>query len=308
MQTAMEKYAKGAHEFFCLEDYALYLSYRDTSQFDDTPIQGDSLRLNTPGGKQQFGSDTYNKLVKVLKPNMWSALSYDLAFYSSQKRIKKCVDSTIKWLDVAIKENENAQIFGVVQGSCSEYERKRCVNEINNRSDHLSGVVLGGFGLEESPEDRERHIRITLDGLKNEWPRLLQGVELPEDILACVEHGIDLFNNNLPIRLADHGYALSFALNPLEGDSKVQNTMNLRDRAYQREATPLVPNCECYACKKHTRAYIHHLIGTHEMLANVLLSIHNTHHYIEFFKAIRHHLKTETFSEYKTAFLNMYFS
>lgn len=232
----LKAFGQGAHKYFCLEDYALFLNYRDTAEFDDAPIQGDKLRVSTPGGKQQYGAESYLDLIKHLKPNVVTSLSYDVAFYSGQKRVKRCVDNTIKWLDLQLKNNTDI-VFAVIQGSHNEFERDRCIKEVNERIDKVSGIVLGGFGLEESRVDRAKHINHTLDGIDNNLPRFIQGIELPEDILECVSQGIDLFNNDYPLRLGSHGYALTFAIDPLEGHTKENNIINLRDRKYQTDTT-----------------------------------------------------------------------
>eukprot|EP00271_Cylindrocystis_brebissonii_P020228 TRINITY_DN661_c0_g7_i1.p1 TRINITY_DN661_c0_g7~~TRINITY_DN661_c0_g7_i1.p1 ORF type:complete len:132 (-),score=4.27 TRINITY_DN661_c0_g7_i1:597-992(-) len=74
--------------------------------------------------------------------------------------------------------------------------------------------------------------------------------------------------------------------------------INLRSLTYRLSLEPLVPGCSCYACRCHSRAYIHHLLNTHEMLAEVLLCIHNNHHYLQFFQAIREAINAGRFTEY----------
>lgn len=276
---------------------------------------GQSLRVNSLGGKKTFTHNEYMNIIKYIKPNIITSLSYDIPFYSGNKKVKKCVDMTIKWLDEIINQREKTNdkempsLFCVIQGSSNTFERKKCIDEINKRSKHISGYVLGGFGLDESIEDRNKHIRMTLSSLNDKSkPVFIHGIELPTDILDCVSMGIDIFTNDFPSRMADHGYALTFKIKMDQDDEmKTNNIINLRDIKYRDDFSPLT-YCECYTCKNHTKGYIHHLLNTHEMLSTILLTIHNTHYYQMFFKEIRRHIVEGSFESYKKEFIKHYFN
>lgn len=235
-------------------------------------------------------------------------------------------------------------MFAVIQGGCNEFERKRCLNAIKDRIDLYSsaptsteppkalepfpiqGFVYGGLGLDELPEDRVKALKLNLSSLPTQFPRLLPLVETPEDVLEAVSMGIDLFSNAFPGRIAELGYAFTFniqvaaaqqnamdASTPATTEKLVtadrggdRNKINLKDTFYELDKGPLLPACSCYTCSKHTRAYIHHLINTHEMLAVILLVIHNTHHYLSFFTAIRQAISDDKFESYRTSFLEEY--
>lgn len=246
---------------------------------------------------------------------MITSLSYDVPFYSGNKKIKKCVDMTIKWLDEMIKNKEGISnddlpsLLCVIQGSSNTFERKRCIDEINKRSKHINGYVLGGFGIDESNEDRNKHIHMTLSSLnEKDKPIFIQGIELPTDILDCISMGIDLFSNDYPIRMSEHGYALTFKIRMDQNKRSNRNIINLRDIKYREDFAPLTEECECYSCKNHTRGYVHHLLNTHEMLSNILLMIHNIHHYQMFFKEIRNQIINGSFESYKKEFINHYYN
>jgi queuine tRNA-ribosyltransferase subunit QTRTD1 len=131
---------------------------------------------------------------------------------------------------------------------------------------------------------------LTCDGsqklLPEEKPRMVMGSYSPLEVLELVSHGIDLINSAYPNMVADLAYALAFAVDvPVTAEStehKMEvdersdlhdnNKLNLRDICYRLDVQPVLPGCDCYTCTKHTRAYIHHLLNTHEMLANVLLT------------------------------------
>ncbi|TMS16441.1 Queuine tRNA-ribosyltransferase accessory subunit 2 [Larimichthys crocea] len=158
--------------------------------------------------------------------------------------------------------------------------------------------------------------------LPEDKPRLLQGVGRPDEVLACAEAGVDLFESFFPFQVTERGCALCFdydvspdperagrappAVLELEEnretavvaqqngdlnlDERTQMTsfeIDLKDKRYQDDFRPLVEGCGCYCCKNHQRAYMHHLLVTNELLAGVLLMIHNTAHYLGFFRALR---------------------
>lgn len=156
--------------------------------------------------------------------------------------------------------------------------------------------------------------------------RLLQGVGRPDEVLASVEAGVDLFEGFFPFQVTERGCALCFSFdispNPERAgraphavlelnedreaagdleqngdlDDPTQMTyfeMNLKDKRYQDDFRPLVEGCGCYCCKNHQRAYLHHLLVTNELLAGVLLMIHNTAHYHGFFGALREALASD---------------
>jgi len=172
--------------------------------------------------------------------------------------------------------------------------------------------VLGGFGLGEDLQEREHTIQELLKVLPDDKPRMIEGLGTIGEVMQCVLLGIDLINSAYPDILTDSGYALVFSLT-FEDDGHQRNDsqgcrvdpfkINMRDKAYATDNTPILSTCSCYACINHTRAYLHHLLCTHEMLAAVLLSIHNTHHYLRFFETIQHHIAADTFVSWYQAFL-----
>ncbi|KAL6071213.1 Queuine tRNA-ribosyltransferase subunit qtrtd1 [Balamuthia mandrillaris] len=188
--------------------------------------------------------------------------------------------------------------FGVIQGGGSMRQRKRSAQETAKRP--VAGFVLGGFGLGESPSERANTIKSLLEELPSSKPRLISLEGSPVEVLECIELGMDLINTTYPDILANTGYGLVF---PLDVDSilaatqqrektglnDIQDPMkiNLRDQRYELMSRPVVDGCQCYTCRNHTVAYIHHLLLVNEMLAATLLSIHNSHHYAMFFQAVR---------------------
>nr|GEU47744.1 queuine tRNA-ribosyltransferase accessory subunit 2-like isoform X1 [Tanacetum cinerariifolium] len=133
-----------------------------------------------------------------------------------------------------------------------------------------------------------------------------------EEVLQGVAAGIDLFDSTYIYQLTLGGFALNF---PLDGkfnyvsDPKLsamggdRTKINLKATVYRKDASRIVDGCNCYTCQNHTKAYINHLLNVHEMLAPILLEIHNTHHYLSFFRLIREAIKEGKFEEFRQKFI-----
>lgn len=333
-----------------LDDQILLLAYNDPAEFDASPVQGKTLTLNAIGGKRKIDAAGWIKLQSAFRAELYTTMSYDVQFYAGNKRLSKCVDATIAWLDELLPPHElnkmsaypksttgpsnvPGAMFAVIQGGNNDFERKRCLKAVVERVQRyeaseasgdnkwtqrpIKGFIFGGFGVDDLLEDRERAFSVNLSMLPAEYPRLLPLIETPEDVLAAASQGIDLFSNSYSGRIAELGHALSFdirptstpapALSPLTAElGGERNKMNMHDGIFELDKRPLIEGCTCYTCQKHTRAYIHHLINTHEMLATILLVIHNTHHYLDFFSAIREAVAQGKFDQYKAEFLEAY--
>jgi tRNA-guanine family transglycosylase len=163
-------------------------------------------------------------------------------------------------------------MFAVIQGGKVPQERiKSCQQTV--AKGHAAGYVFGGIGLDETPEQRQAMVSLMLKELPSDKPRAVIGIGHPCEVLDAVAMGIDLFSNTYPNVMSEMGYALTFNLDSDQSTASVK--LNLRDKSYQLDTRPLIPHgCNCYTCTRHTRAYIHHLLNTYEMLANILLMMY----------------------------------
>ena len=126
-------------------------------------------------------------------------------------------------------------------------------------------------------------------------------------MLEAVQAGIDMFDATFIMWTTEMGHALQMTLG--DGTSTATaaySVIDLWSVDGRKDFTPFVANCQCFACTRHTRAYCHHLLQTHEMLAHVLLMCHNAYQYEQFFAQIRAHLDANTFADACTAFMAVY--
>ena len=159
----------------------------------------------------------------------------------------------------------------------------------------FDGYSIGGTSV---GEDKPTIYKMIDDGIRylpEDKPRYLMGVGDPIDILEGVERGIDMFDCVLPTRIARHGQAFTRS-----------GKINFNNAKYKMDLGPIDEECDCYACKNYSRAYIRHLISVDEMLGGRLISIHNIRFLIRLTEEIREAIKEDRFLDYKRSFMEKY--
>ncbi|XP_068653296.1 uncharacterized protein [Aristolochia californica] len=288
----------GLHHMVDLHEHGFVAVPRDSivclPEFESTNKHGASLE--TPSGRTLIKPAFYMEMISSLKPNLWASVADEVPAWVSEKRNRTSVDRTIRWLDecIALDPTGGETVLGAVVGGASLKERGRCAEEVTKRK--VSGYWIGGFGLGEDMDERDALLNAVTDNLPDGRLRQICGLGLPEEILQGVAAGIDLFDSTYIYHLTLGGFALTFPLHQNEKnlydpqlcDIGSDNAkINLRATVYRKDTSPIVDGCKCYTCQNHTRAYINHLLNVHEMLAQILLEIHNTYHYLGFFRLIR---------------------
>ncbi|XP_078441553.1 uncharacterized protein LOC144711427 isoform X2 [Wolffia australiana] len=267
--------------------------------------------FETPSGRLLVRPEKYMEIISSLKPNLWASLADEVPAWIIGKRNKASVDRTVRWLDecIALDPYGGEETLGAIVGGSSIEERARCAKEVAERN--VTGYWLGGFGLGESMEERPALFNAVVENLPEDKLRYASGLGLPEEILQGVAAGIDLFDSSYIYHLTLGGLALVFPIDTFDkaGSSLMRNSandgtkINLRATIYRRDDSPILEGCVCFTCQKHTRAYIHHLLNVHEMLAQTLLEIHNTHHYLGFFRLIRRAIACGNFDIFRQKFI-----
>ncbi len=205
-------------------------------------------------------------------------------------------ERTVRWLHRCKAEmdrlnslpdtiNRQQILWGINQGST--YEDLRIENMRQIRELDLDGYAIGGLAVGESAGDMYRVIEAVEPEMPKEKPRYLMGVGTPLNILEAVKRGVDFFDCVMPTRNARHGHAFTW-----EG---CRNMMNAK---YKLDELPLDENCDCPVCRNFTRAYIHHLFKSGEMLAMRLCVMHNIYFYNSLMEQIRLSLEEGRFGEF----------
>ena len=185
-------------------------------------------------------------------------------------------------------ENPNA-LFGIVQGGMFENLRDESLAGLNELG--FDGIAIGGLSVGEPKEDMMRVLEHIGPRLPADKPHYLMGVGTPEDLVAGVANGVDMFDCVMPTRNARNGWLFTRF-----GDIKIKNAK------YKEDSKPLDETCDCYACKNFSRAYLHHLHRTGEILGARLNTIHNLHYYLQIMKEIRAAIEVGQFSQFVAKF------
>ena len=225
------------------------------------------------------------------------AMSFDecIPYPASYEYAKRSTERTLRWArrGKEVFNNERQSLFGIVQGG--EYTDLREYSAKETVKIGFDGYSIGGTSVGEGKDVMYKMIEDGIRYLPEDKPRYLMGVGEPFDILEGVERGIDMFDCVLPTRIARHGNAFT-------RDGK----MNIKNAKYKDDFASIESDCDCYACKNYTRAYIRHLITSNETFGARLLSIHNIRFLIKLTEEIREAIKNDNFLEYKENFKRRY--
>ena len=183
---------------------------------------------------------------------------------SERAYLKSSLERTLRWLErsLAAKTRADQALFGITQGGVEPDLRRTSTLE-TIRFD-LPGYAIGGLAVGEPKEKMVPVVDLSTDLLPEDRPRYLMGVGHPEDLVAGVALGVDLFDCVYPTRTGRFGYAL------VDG-----GRLNLGSARHKDDPAPIDAACDCYACRNHSRAYLTHLVRTEELLGLRLLSLHN---------------------------------
>jgi queuine tRNA-ribosyltransferase len=215
---------------------------------------------------------------------------------ASEAQAEDGVRRTLAWLERCRKAHARPDqaLFGIVQGSTYEQLRARCAEAVVALD--LPGYAIGGVSVGEGHELLVRITGATAPLLPETKPRYLMGVGLPEDLIASIGLGIDLFDCVIPTR-----YARSASLFTRRG------RIRLTQRRYRNDRYPIDTSCDCEACAGgFSRAYLHHLFAANEILSAILASIHNVRFYQRLVAEARAAIRAGRFGDWRDAFLAEY--
>lgn len=222
---------------------------------------------------------------------------------ATEKRIKQSIDRTTKWakqsLDYHQKtQNEgkmlNQNIFAIVQGGTSCEFREisaQSLVAINSNGKEFDGFAIGGLSVGEESQAMYDTVEFTTPFLPENKPRYLMGVGTPEDLIENIDRGVDMFDCVMPTRNARNGTIFtSFG------------KINIRKKEFSKDPAPIDPACDCYTCKRYSRAYLSHLFRAKELTYFRLASLHNLHYYLSLVKGAREAILKSEWKSYKKEF------
>ena len=208
------------------------------------------------------------------------------------EQAKTAMDRSILWAQrskTAFQKRPGYGIFGIVQGSTFADLRKISAEQLIEIG--FDGYAIGGLAVGEGQKSMFEVLDYTPDFLPQNKPRYLMGVGKPSDIVGAVARGVDMFDCVIPTRSGRTGQAFTR-----------HGAINIKNAKHRDDEKPLDEKCGCYACQNHSRAYLHHLSKSGEILAAMLLSEHNIFYYQDLMRDIRSAIEEKTFTEFAKSF------
>ena len=208
--------------------------------------------------------------------------------------IKDSMNLSLYWAERSKKafgNNPHKALFGIIQGGLFKDLRIKSLKELINIG--FDGYAIGGLAVGETQDEMFNVLDDIKKFLPNEKPHYLMGVGTPSDILGAVKRGIDMFDCVLPTRSGRTGLAFTW-----------QGRINIKNNKYQNDNTPLDPKCENLNLNKYSKNYLNHLFNTNEILASMLLTLHNINFYQELMSSIRKNINDGSFDDFHDKYID----
>jgi queuine tRNA-ribosyltransferase len=215
-------------------------------------------------------------------------------FPATHIQAKEAMERSILWAQKsrdAFVKRDGYGIFGIVQGST--FKDLREISAAKLVEIGFDGYAIGGLAVGEGQKEMFAVLDYAPDLLPQNKPRYLMGVGKPSDIVGAVLRGVDMFDCVIPTRSGRTGQAFVR-----------DGVINIRNAKYRNDEKPLDEKCGCFACKNHSRAYLHHLTKAGEILASMLMSQHNIFYYQDLMKDIRSAIEEQRFAKFAQDFFS----
>ncbi len=257
--------------------------------------EGVEFRSHLDGSKHFMRPEDSMDIQQKLGSDIAMAFDECVVWPISEEYSKLAMERTIGWAKRCKDHHsiEDQALFGIVQGSMFEDQRTECIDRLEEIG--FPGYGIGGLSVGESHEDMYRVLDALCPVMPADKPRYLMGVGHPANLVEAVARGVDMFDCVLPTRNGRNGGALTRF-----------GKMNLKNKGFARDFTPIDPSCDCYACRNFTRAYIRHLYTAGEILAARLCSWHNLYFLVNLMKEARKAIIDGRYPRFKRDFFSAY--
>lgn len=259
-----------------------------------SPVDGSRCWLDAESSmriQQQLGADivmAFDECTPYPASHEQAAASMQL----SMRWAKRCQDEHAGLLSQALPGQTQGALFGIVQGGMYEDLRLDSLQQLIDLN--FTGYAMGGLSVGEPAEDRARVLDVITPHMPAAKPRYLMGVGKPEDLVAAVLAGVDMFDCVMPTRNARNGHLFTS-----------RGVVRIRNARYRQDTEPLDADCQCYTCANFSRAYLHHLDKCGEMLGAQLNTLHNLHYYQRLMVDLREAIEQGRVSAFAASFYHL---
>jgi queuine tRNA-ribosyltransferase len=268
------------------------------SQLRDITEEGVTFKSHIDGSKHFISPEKAIEIENSLGADIIMSFDECTPYPADYTYAKNSMERTTRWAKrckEAHKDTDMQALFGIVQGSTYKDLRIQSARELTNID--FPGYSIGGLSVGEPKEVMYEMLEYTIPELPKDKPRYLMGVGSPDCLIEGAMRGIDMFDCVLPTRIARNGTVMTS-----------QGKLVIRNASYQDEFIPMDPECDCYACRNFTRAYIRHLLKADEILGIRLTTIHNLRFLINLMEKIREAIKNDCLMDFRNKFFEKYYS
>ena len=258
--------------------------------------EGVEFRSHLDGSKQFISPEKAMEIEEALGSDIMMAFDECCPYPSTYEYTKKSMERTTRWAarcKEAHTTTDKQGLFGIIQGGFFEDLRMQSAKDLIEMD--FPGYAIGGISVGEPKPEFLKMLRFTTPLMPENKPRYLMGVGTPDYLIEAALAGIDMCDCVLPTRIARHGTAMT-------SHGKVV----VRNATYERDFTPLDPECDCYTCKNYTKAYIRHLLNAKEILGVRLLSIHNLRFLTKLMDRVRIEIENDNLLNFRDEFYKNY--
>ena len=302
LRPTAERVAKlgGLHQFIGWELPILTDSggYQVMSLGDLREITEDGVTFKShlDGSKHHLTPERSMEIQRLLGSTITMIFDECTPYPATPEETKRSMELSLRWAErsaSAYQSQKGYGLFGIVQGGM--FENLREISASNLSQMGFDGMAIGGLAVGEGQEEMLRMLDITCPMLPDALPHYLMGVGKPDDLVEAVYRGIDMFDCVLPTRSGLNGQAFTW-----------DGPVNIRNAKYAEDISPLDEASDCPASRDYSKAYLHHLVKSGEMLGGMLLSWHNIAFYQQLMKSMREAIEQGNLSEFKASFLKKY--
>jgi len=212
-----------------------------------------------------------------------------------EKDQRLAVERTIRWAAECREQprNEGQLVFGICQGGTNPALREKCAQEIVSMD--FDGYAIGGVSVGEPEPEMMKAVELAEPHLPAAKARYAMGLGTPAQMVELIARGVDMFDCVLPTRVARNGTAYTR-----------KGAIGIKGGSYKADFKPIESDCDCYACRHFTRAYLRHLLNVNEILGLRMLSVHNSHMYLKLMSDVREAIAAGSFAEFRREFIANY--
>lgn len=272
------------------------------SKMNKTTEEGVTFQSHIDGARVNLTPELSMQMQATIGSDIVMQFDDVAAGDSSRDRYEEAMERSLRWAKrckeafaVGPVAAPTRQLFGIVQGGTHEDLRERSARGLMDIG--FDGYAIGGLSVGEKREDAYRIVKQVCEILPQDKPRYFMGGGMPEEIVAYVQMGVDMFDCVLPTRNARHGTLFVWNQDPSTIDwthyqdprpsELFYDRLRVTNESLATDLSPLDPYCDCETCTTNSRAYLRHLFGVQELLALRLATIHNLHFYLTLMKHLR---------------------